>query len=289
MKQLIFSGLFLMVFFCSISAQEEIKLYKDGPKESNGITAVEAKDKNSFVTNITDPRMYAYIAPKELATGAAVIICPGGGYSGVSVEKEGFKIAKWFNQLGISAFVLFYRMPNGHYEIPLKDAQVAFQIIHDNAKKWNINKRKIGVMGFSAGGHLASTVGTHFNSKINRPSFMILCYPVVTMNKETTHLGSRTNLIGNNPSDDLVKLYSNELQVTKKTPPTFIVHSIDDKTVPIVNSENMLKALQEKKVPAELHKFDIGGHGFGMLVRGLPVDNWPDLLKTWLKANKLIH
>ena len=289
MKHLIFSSLFFMTFFCSISAQEEIKLYKNGPKESNGITEAETKDKNSFVINVTDARMYAYIAPQDKATGAAVVICPGGGYWGVSVEKEGFSIAKWFNQLGISAFVLYYRMPNGHYEVPLKDAQSAFQIIHDNAKKWNINKNKIGVMGFSAGGHLASTVGTHFTNKINRPSFMILCYPVVTMNKETTHSGSRTNLLGKNPSDDLVRLYSNELQVTKNTPPTFIVHSIDDKTVPIVNSENMLKALQEKNVPAELHKFDVGGHGFGMLKRGIPVDNWPDLLKTWLLANKLIN
>jgi acetyl esterase/lipase len=194
MKHFIFSSLFLMTFFCSMTAQEEIKLYKNGPKESNGITDAEAINKSNFVTNITDARMYAYVVPKEKATGAAVVICPGGGYSGISVEKEGFTIAKWFNQLGISAFVLYYRMPNGHYEIPLKDAQTAFQIIHDNAKKWNINKNKIGVMGFSAGGHLASTVGTHFNSTINRPSFMILCYPVITMNRETTHLGSRTNL-----------------------------------------------------------------------------------------------
>jgi len=289
MKQFILSLLFLLTIYGSTTAQEEIQLYKNGPKESNGITEVEAKDKNNFVTNITDARMYAYIAPKDIATGAAVVICPGGGYAGISVEKEGFTIAKWFNKFGISAFVLYYRMPNGHSQIPLTDAQTAFQIIHDNAGKWNINKSKIGIIGFSAGGHLASTVGTHFTNKVNRPSFLILCYPVVTMNKEITHQGSRVNLLGENPSEALVKLYSNEFQVTKKTPPTFIVHSIDDKAVPIINSENMLQSLQRMNVPAELHKYDVGGHGFGMRVRGLPEDKWPDLLMTWLKANKLIN
>jgi len=288
MRHLLLSILVVMTFFLTINAQEEIKLYKNGAQESNGITDKETKDKNNFVINITDARMYAFIAPQEKATGAAVVICPGGGYRGISVEKEGYAIAKWFNQLGISAFVLYYRMPNGHYDIPLKDAQKALEIVHERAKGWNIDKNKIGIIGFSAGGHLASSVGTHFKIKTDRPSFMILCYPVVSMNKEITHSGSRSNLLGENPSDELVKLYSNELQVTKNTPPTFIVHNIDDKVVPIINSEQLLKALQEKYVPAELHKFDVGGHGFGMLKRGIPVDNWTDLLQKWLKKNKLI-
>ena len=288
MRHLLLSILVVMTFFLTINAQEEIKLYKNGAQESNGITDKETKDKNNFVINITDARMYAFIAPQEKATGAAVVICPGGGYRGISVEKEGYAIAKWFNQLGISAFVLYYRMPNGHYDIPLKDAQQALEIVHERAKGWNIDKNKIGIIGFSAGGHLASSVGTHFKIKTDRPSFMILCYPVVSMNKEITHSGSRSNLLGENPSDELVKLYSNELQVTKNTPPTFIVHNIDDKVVPITNSEQLLKALQGKNVPAELHKFDVGGHGFGMLKRGIPVDNWTDLLQKWLKKNKLI-
>ena len=288
MRHLLLSILVVMTFFLTINAQEEIKLYKNGAQESNGITDKETKDKNNFVINITDARMYAFIAPQEKATGAAVVICPGGGYRGISVEKEGYAIAKWFNQLGISAFVLYYRMPNGHYDIPLKDAQKALEIVHERAKGWNIDKNKIGIIGFSAGGHLASSVGTHFKIKTDRPSFMILCYPVVSMNKEITHSGSRSNLLGENPSDELVKLYSNELQVTKNTPPTFIVHNIDDKVVPITNSEQLLKALQGKNVPAELHKFDVGGHGFGMLKRGIPVDNWTELLKKWLQKNKLI-
>ena len=288
MKKIFYNILGLMLIVNTLFAQQEIKLYLNGPKESNGITTPESFRDPEFIINSSEPRMFAYLADKEIATGTAVVICPGGGYTGVSQIKEGSEIAKWFNELGISAFVLYYRMPNGHADIPLKDAQTALAIIHEKAKVWNIVANKIGIMGFSAGGHLASTVGTHFKSKLQRPAFMILCYPVVTMNKELTHTGSCNNLLGKDPSDDIVKLYSNELQVTKNTPPTFIVHAIDDKIVPIANSENLLKALQENKVKAELHKFDVGGHGFGMRKRGIPVDYWPDLLKKWLETNKLI-
>ncbi|MDP4239321.1 MAG: alpha/beta hydrolase [Bacteroidota bacterium] len=289
MKRLLFLILGLVTSFYTLTAQEEIKLYRTSPEEINGILGTESRDKDDFVTNITDARMYAYLAPKETATGAAVLICPGGGYYGISVEKEGYEIARWFNKLGVSAFVLYYRMPNGHTEIPLKDAQAALQIVKTRTKEWNISKNRIGIMGFSAGGHLASTVGTHFRTKAERPDFMILAYPVVTMKKGLTHGGSRENLLGKNPAENQVERYSNELQVTKKTPPTFIVHAIDDTTVPIANSEQLLKALQDNKIPAELHKFDVGGHGFGMRKRGIPVDNWPELLKTWLKARGLIN
>jgi len=287
MKLLLFSIFTLLSFGFQLNAQEEIQLYKDGAKQSSGITEAESKDQNNFINNITDARMYAYIAPKETATGAAVLICPGGGYGGVSSDKEGSEIAIWFNQIGISAFVLYYRMPNGHYEIPLQDAQTALKIIHKGAKKWNICTNKIGIMGFSAGGHLASTAGTHFKTKIQRPDFMILAYPVVTMKKDLTHTGSRNNLLGTNPSEELVNLYSNELQVTKETPPTFIVHAIDDTVVPIANSEQLLKALLDNNVPAELHKYDVGGHGFGMRKNSIPADKWPDLLKDWLIKNNL--
>jgi acetyl esterase/lipase len=233
--------------------------------------------------------MYFYAAPKEINTRTAILICPGGGYSGVSIINEGLNVAKWLNEIGVSAFVLYYRMPNGHTTVTLEDAQMALKIISKNAKKWNIDRNKIGIMGFSAGGHLASTVGTHFKSKIQRPAFMILGYPVVTMNNELTHKGSRNNLLGKNPTDDLVKQYSNELQVTKETPPTFIFHAKDDKTVPIANSEQLLKALQDKKVQAELQIFEEGGHGFGMRKKGIPADNWPELLKVWLRSNKIIQ
>jgi acetyl esterase/lipase len=282
----------LLFLLCScvflLQAQEKIMLYPNGPKEKNDITEAESMQRADFVINISEPRMYFYAASKDISIGTAVLICPGGGYSGVSVIKEGEEIAKWFNSLGISAFVLYYRMPNGHTTIPLVDAQTALGIISKRANEWNIDKTKIGIMGFSAGGHLASTVGTHFKTKTQRPAFMILGYPVVTMKKELTHGGSRKNLLGDNPTDNLVNLYSNELQVSKKTPPTFIVHATDDKTVPIQNSIQLYKALQDKKIVAELDTFAVGGHGFGMRKRGIPVDNWPDLLKAWLIKNKLI-
>jgi acetyl esterase/lipase len=288
MKTLYHSILLLLLICSSLSAQEKILIYPNGPKNSNGITDKETMQRADFVTKITEPRMYYYPADKEKSIGAAVLICPGGGYIGVSVIKEGEEIAKWFNELGVTAFVLYYRMPNGHSEIPLQDAQTALKIIKKSAKKWNLDKNKIGIMGFSAGGHLASTIGTHFKSKMQRPDFMILGYPVVTMEKELTHAGSRENLLGKNPTDKMVKRYSNELRVTKKTPPTFIVHAIDDTTVPVANSRQLLKALQDKGVPAELHTFEVGGHGFGMRPKGIPVDYWPDLLKTWLINRKLI-
>ena len=250
MKRFLFFTFVMSLFFSKSISQEKILLYPQGATESNELKTEEKWRDKDFLLDISEPRMYAYLASKENNCGTAVLICPGGGYSGVSAVKEGAEIAKWFNELGVSAFVLYYRMPNGHYEIPLKDAQTALSIIHKRSREWKINKKKIGIMGFSAGGHLASTVGTHFKTKAERPAFMLLAYPVVTMNKDLTHKGSRDNLLGKNPSDELVKLYSNELQVNKQTPLTFIIHARDDGAVPIANSENLLEALQKNKVPA---------------------------------------
>ena len=288
MKRFLFISILLITCMLHGFSQEEIKLYPNGPTESNELLTDEKWRDRDFLLDISEPRMYAYPASKDNNCGTAVLICPGGGYSGVSAVKEGAEIAKWFNELGVSAFVLYYRMPNGHYEIPLKDAQTALSIIHKRAREWKINKKKIGIMGFSAGGHLASTVGTHFKTKAERPAFMLLAYPVVTMNKDLTHKGSRDNLLGKNPSDELVKLYSNELQVNKQTPPTFIIHARDDGAVPIANSENLLEALQKNKVPAKLVTYDEGGHGFGMRKKGIPVENWPQEMKAWLTERKLI-
>lgn len=279
----------LLMTLTIVSAQQEIKLYPNGAKESNELQKPESFRDKEFIIGISDARMYAYPAAKDIANGTAVLICPGGGYTGVSQVKEGSEFAEWFNKMGVSAFVLYYRMPNGHHQIPLKDAQTALEIIHNRAKEWNINKKKIGIMGFSAGGHLASTAGTHFKTKKQRPAFMILAYPVVTMDKSYTHTGSRDNLMGKNPTDDLMKFYSNEEQTTKKTPPTFMVHAQDDSGVPIENSRSLLKALRENGVEAELHEYEKGGHGFGMRKKGIPLDNWPEVLKTWLLNQKLIQ
>ena len=288
MKRFLFFTFIMSLFFSKGISQEKILLYPEGATESNELKTEEKWRDKDFLLDISEPRMYAWPASKENNCGTAVLICPGGGYSGVSAIKEGEEFARWFNEIGVSAFVLYYRMPNGHHEVPLKDARTALSIIQKHAKEWNINKKKIGIMGFSAGGHLASTVGTHFRNKKERPAFMILGYPVVTMEKALTHRGSRDNLLSKKPSDELVKLYSNERQVTKKTPPTFIIHARDDGAVPIANSENLLKSLQQKKVPAKLVTYDEGGHGFGMRKKGIPVENWPQKLKTWMKERKLI-
>ncbi len=272
-----------------IHAQEKILLYPDGPAESNGITEEEQFLRKDFMVKISDPRMYVYPAPAEINTGTAVLICPGGGYTGVSVIKEGEEIAQWFNKLGVTAFVLYYRMPNGHHEIPLKDAQTALEIIHKCAKEWKIDKTKIGIMGFSAGGHLASTAGTRLIAKSNRPDFMILAYPVITMRPEITHRGSKQNLLGKTPDETLVKLYSNELQVTSKTPPTFLFHAEDDKTVPIKNSYLFAEALKSKNVPVDVYTFPEGGHGIGMRPTNPDADKWPVMLENWMKKQKLIQ
>lgn len=288
MKQIIFVFSSFLIFINMIFSQEIIKLYPSGHKESNRITTTEQYSNPEFLMNISEPRFLAFHAPKEKANGTAVLICPGGGYVGLSIITEGSEFAKWFNDLGISAFVLYYRMPNGHNTIPLKDAQTALSIIRIHAKEWNIDKKKIGIIGSSAGGHLASTVGTHFKTNMERPAFMILCYPVITMDSTFTHLFTKNNLLGKHPTDELVKYYSNELHVSNKTPPTIIFHATDDKIVPVNNSIQLYKVLKENMIEAELDTFAVGGHGFGMRKRGIPADNWPELLKMWLKKNKLI-
>ena len=280
----------LFSFFTSsmIQSQIEVLLYPQGVSETNGLENQERMRDTEFIVDISNPRMYFHPAPKENSNGTAVVICPGGGYAGISQVKEGSEIAKWFNQLGVSAFVLYYRMPNGHPAIPLKDAQTALAIIHKRAKAWNIDKKKIGVMGFSAGGHLASTLGTHFKTKKERPAFMILAYPVVSLQDDIGHRGSRQNLMGNNPDPEMMNMYSNELQVTKDTPPTFLLHAKDDRGVNFDNSVRFKQALDLHDVSCELHLFEKGGHGFGMRKQNIPVDNWPNLLKEWLMKQELI-
>lgn len=282
----------LIILCCSFiaytQAQDKIILYPKGAEESNELEINESWRDANFLLNVSEARMYSYLTPKQRANGTAVLICPGGGYGGLSTDKEGKKIAEWFNEQGISAFVLYYRMPNGKHEIPLKDAQTALSIIDQNARKWNIDRKKIGIMGFSAGGHLAATVGTHFKNSKERPAFMILAYPVISMEKEITHRGSRENLLGKNPSDKLIELYSNELQVAKDTPPTFIVHAKDDTVVPDDNSKLFYRSLLKNNVRSEILLTQKGGHGFGMEKRGNDSDGWEDKLEAWLKRENLI-
>lgn len=269
-------------------AQEKILLYPDGQAESNGITEEEQFLREDFIVKISEARMYAYPASAEINTGTAVLICPGGGYTGVSFIKEGEEIAQWFNKLGVNAFVLYYRMPNTHHEIPLKDVKTALEIIHKRAKEWKIDPTKTGIMGFSAGGHLAATAGTRLNDKNNRPAFMILIYPVITMQTGITHHGSRQSLLGDKPEKTLLDLYSIELQVTTKTPPTFLFHAEDDQGVPIQHTYLFAEALKAKKVSVEVYTSPEGGHGFGMRPTNPDADKWPAMLEKWMRKQGII-
>jgi len=232
------------------------------------------------------------------ATGMGVIICPGGGYGVLAYDWEGADIAKLLNSRGIAAFVLKYRLPQSQsvivsHKAPIQDAIRAMQFVRFNAEKWNVDLNKIGVVGFSAGGHLASTLGTHFNDRLQntndeidklnaRPDFMALIYPVISMKDGITHSGSRNNLLGKSPSKELVEYYSNELQVTKETPPTFLIHSSNDKVVPVENSILMYQALLQENIPTEMHIFPEGGHGYSLAINKNYINAWPELFITWL-------
>jgi len=233
----------------------------------------------------------------EKPNGTAIVICPGGGYGGLVTGPEGHGIAKWLNRHGITGAVLEYRLPKGRSHVPLLDAQRAIRTVRSNAKSWNLNPDRIGIMGFSAGGHLASTAGTHFDAgkpdskdpvqRVScRPDFMILVYPVITMG-DKGHRGSRNNLLGKNPAAKLVELFSNEKQVTEHTPPTFLAHAKDDGPVPPENSRMFYDALRAKKVPADYLELPSGGHGLNGY-RGPMWDAWQKGSLSWLAEMKLV-
>ena len=219
------------------------------------------------------------IYPARNPNGQAIIACPGGGYAGIATTHEGHAMAAWFNTQGITYAVLHYRMPYGKHEIPLSDAHQAIRYMRKHADKWGI--KQLGIMSSSAGGHLASTAATHF-TKETRPDFQILFYPVVTMT-DYTHKGSKNNLLGKNPSEELVKLYSNELQVTERTPPAFIMHSSDDTAVPVLNSINYYLAMCKYGVSATMHLYPVGGHGWGFNDSFPYKSQWTDEMEKWLR------
>lgn len=268
--------------------------------EANNEEVVDERGENvycRFISNIRVPKFYAYPAPKENNTGKAIVVCPGGGYVGTSFDLEGCELARFFNSLGISAFVLNYRipMPDGRLGLlkdgPLSDALRTIRIVRSRATQYGIDPEKVGIMGFSSGGHVAATASTLYdtlqdpNPELNaisaRPSFSILIYPVISLYEGYCHQGSRHNLLGPEPSFDLMKKYSPERQVTKDTPPTFLSLTEDDVVNPL-NSLNYFRALLENCVPAELHIYSEGGHGYGMRINGMGVDAWPDNLAKWL-------
>lgn len=304
MRFTLFFILMTTAFCATAFSQNVIPLYKDSIPNSKWTPDKETseinKDSVLIIHNITRPTLTIYLPAKEKRTGAAVIICPGGGYSIAAAGHEGADVAKKFTEMGIAAFILKYRIPNDetmmNKEIgPLQDAQRALQIVRENADEWHIEKNKLGIMGFSAGGHLAATAGTHFqrpyidNQKGTnlRPDFMILVYPVISFTDSIGHSGSRNQLLGKNPTPEKIRKYSNEMQVTPQTPPAFLVHAKDD-PVKVENSLVFAEALKKNGVPAEVYLYEKGGHGYGMYNQSSNV-RWMDLVQQWMQKMKFIN
>lgn len=261
----------------------KIQVWPQGAAETSGITEPEKYNAEGHLFNSQSAEMFVCLPEEKANNRTAVLICPGGGYGMLAMQHEGFKIAKILNEKGIVGIVLKYRLPNGHKEIPLKDAQEAMKIIRANAEKWQIDPAKVGVMGFSAGGHLASTLGTHFDA-MSRPDFMILFYPVIQMTDMVTHGGSKNNLLGKDRNDPKwVDYYSNEKQVSKQTPPTLLLLSDNDDAVPPLNSTSFYEALKKERVPASMYIFPEGRHGWGANENFAYYKDWQDFLFRWLK------
>ncbi len=304
MKKILF--LFLVILSSTFYAQQqtieiwngnapgaiETEGYVEQPKLENG--------RLNSTSQVIHSTLEVFLA-KDNPTQTGVIVLPGGGYTHLAMEKEGYKIAEWFNKQGIHAFVLKYRMPSDKSMTnktvgPLQDAQRAMRLVRRNAEKYNLNPDKIGVIGFSAGGHLASTLATHYAQKTYaipdeisaQPSFSILLYPVVSMKDGVTHQGSKISLLGENASAELVEKYSNETQVTEETPITFLVHATNDTAVPVENSINYYLALKEHGVNAEMHLYQDGGHGFGLGREGAHTQ-WAEALKNWLATHQYLQ
>jgi len=297
MKQL--ASVLLLMVSLHLAAQQTIPLYPSAIPNSTTYPMKEIRmEKEGQLLgyrSISQPTLAVYLPDEKLATGAAVVICPGGSYSMESYRLEGTNIAEAFVKKGIAAFILKYRLPSDSIMPdksvgPLQDAQQAIKIVRQRAEEWKLNPSKIGIMGFSAGGHLASTAGTHFNKSYIpnhenislRPDFMILIYPVISMKEGLTHGGSKTNLLGKSPSEEQIALFSNELQVNANTPPTWITHTGDDTVVPVENSIRFYQELIRNKVPAEMHLYPAGNHGF---VLKLPTDEWMQPLFDWMQKS----
>jgi acetyl esterase/lipase len=302
MKSYLFNLLFLITI--ESLSQQEIKLYPGEIPNSKSSADQEKREQSEGivrVSQISRPTLTVFLPSKEKANGTAVIICPGGGYWINAISHEGTDVAKKFNEWGVAALVLKYRIPNEATMInkeigPLQDAQRAIQLVRERSQEWKINPDRIGIMGFSAGGHLASTAGTHFNKAVIenptgislRPDFMVLIYPVISFQDAVGHSGSRNQLIGTNPAKEKIEWYSNEMQVSTDTPPAFLVHASDDDAVKSENSIVFYQALRKKNIPVELHIYQKGGHGFGMK-NPTTSDSWMDRLQSWMKANAWLN
>ena len=296
MKSIFFLFPILFLLSSVANAQEIIKLYPGAVPNSRPTNIEENKNlpDNGMYNRVITPTLEAYLPQKEKASGAAVIICPGGGYSVIVYRGEGLSMAKDLAAAGVAAFVLKYRLPHDSTMVdksigPLQDVQQAIKVVREKAASWGLDTGKIGIMGFSAGGHLAATGATHFGKAYIenkegtnlRPDFQILVYPVISMQDSLTHGGSRRALLGTQPSAETVSLFSNERQVAGNTPPAYLTHSADDVTVDVDNSIAYFEALRRRKVPVEMHIYPAGGHGF--IFRH---PEWKEPLFQWMKSNK---
>lgn len=302
MKKIILLLACLILSINTAFSQQIIPLWPDGVPNSQptDVTEIHETERILWIEQVQKPTLEIYLPAKAHATGRAVLILPGGGYRGLAYDWEGTDFAKWFNSKGITAFVLKYRLPISDsviesHKAPLQDAKRAIRTVRANAEKWNLSEDQIGVMGFSAGGHLASTLGTHFdheevieadsiNTLTARPDFMILIYPVITMKELYGHDGSRNNLLGENPGEAMIEYYSNETQVSGNTPPTFLLHATDDDAVPVENSLMFYKALKEKGHQPEMHIYPEGGHGFALAIGHDHLEGWTERLHDWLET-----
>lgn len=296
------SALLLTMISSYVSAQEIIlPLWEGTPplQQDMGLEEKAVEEGIIRIENVQIPQIEVFLPSKQIRTGQAVVIFPGGGYHILAYDWEGRDFAKWLNTQGIVGIVVKYRLPDSKSltdakEVPLLDAQRAVRLVRRYAKEWDISPFNIGVMGFSAGGHLASTVSTQYDHEVDRtkdeidtlsarPDFSVLVYPVISFVDASVHSGSRKNLLGENPSEGLIKRFSAELNVDANTPPAFLVHAQDDNGVPVENSLLYYQALTKHKIPASLHIYPKGGHGFGFGLGKGPVDGWRAILLDWLE------
>lgn len=281
MKTIFFSILLSVATMLSAQNTFELPLWPAGAPNSNGLTGTEEDLEGGRVANVIKPSITVYKADKP--NGMAIIMCPGGGYARLAMNHEGHDMAPWLNAQGITYIVLKYRMPNGHYEVPLSDAEQTIRLVRQHAKEWNIRPDRIGIMGASAGGHLAASLATLYSSNETRPDFQVLFYPVISMVPGVTHGGSRQNLLGNNPSQELEDKYTLEKQVNAHTPQAFIMLSADDGAVPPANGIHYFEALLQHQVPATLHVYPTGGHGWGFRDAFTYKRQWTGELEKWLR------
>ena len=287
-------NLFLLILFSFTAiSQEKIPIYnKDLPCYQNNEDKIAYEGENIIYVEIKDPEVWYYPSESKIENNPAVIVVPGGGYAQLSIESEGTQIAEWLNQIGIDAFVLKHRLPANYtgsckQKVAIEDGQAAINFIRNNSIKFKINPNKLGVMGFSAGGHLASSL-SNLKTNDSRPNFSVLLYPVITMNPKKTNSWTFSSLFGESATEEMILRFSNELNVDKNTPPTIIIHSDNDEAVIPENSISYYMALRKNNIPTALHIWEDGGHGYGLGKGRGSIESWPKIVEEWMKVRNII-